>query len=97
MRYSENVLSVFVTPNHQDYIRFLWWPNGNIDKSLCDYRIKVHLFGAASSPAFANYGLKRTAEEGAKEFGNSAANLSKVCFYMDDGVMSVFLLSRGSY
>ncbi|XP_039456643.1 uncharacterized protein LOC120433805 [Oreochromis aureus] len=37
----------------QDYLRFLWWENGNLETSPSVYRMKVHLFGAASSPGCA--------------------------------------------
>ena len=40
----------------QDYLRFLWWVEGNL-KSPSVFRMKVHLFGAASSPGCANFGL----------------------------------------
>ena len=30
-------------------LRFLWWPEGNLNSNLMDYRMVVHLFGATSS------------------------------------------------
>ncbi|XP_052388504.1 uncharacterized protein LOC127934956 [Carassius gibelio] len=42
----------------QDYLRFLWWLNGDLNTEPREYRMKVHLFGASSSPGCANYGLK---------------------------------------
>ena len=74
---------------HRNYVRFLWWPDGDISKSPCDYRMSVHLFGAVSSPACANYGLKKTADEGEEEFGRNAANFIRNNFYVDDGFTSV--------
>lgn len=35
----------------QDYLRFLWWEQGNLDMTPSVFRMKVHLFGAASPPA----------------------------------------------
>jgi hypothetical protein len=46
---------VRVPPEDTDYLRFLWWPGGNTDQALEEYRMKVHIFGATSSPACANY------------------------------------------
>lgn len=46
-----------VAKEHQDYLRFLWWDDGNLDSKPSVYRIKVHLFGAASSPGCSNFGL----------------------------------------
>ncbi|KAL0149906.1 hypothetical protein M9458_054789 [Cirrhinus mrigala] len=33
----------------RDFLRFLWWKDGNINQPVCEFRMKVHLFGAASS------------------------------------------------
>ena len=47
-----------VRPEDRDYLRFLWWKDGDLTQEPTEYRMKVHLFGAASSPGCANYGLK---------------------------------------
>ena len=47
-----------VCPDQRDLLRFLWWENNNISKEPTEYRMCVHLFGAASSPGCANFGLK---------------------------------------
>ncbi|XP_072028458.1 uncharacterized protein [Amphiura filiformis] len=54
---------VQVPESDRNLLRFLWWPEGEVDKPLQTYRMKVHLFGATSSPSCANYALRRTAEE----------------------------------
>ncbi len=41
---------VRVNEEHRDYLRFLWWTDGDISKDPEEYRMKVHLFGATSSP-----------------------------------------------
>ena len=40
--------------NMRDYLRFLWWENENVECQPVEYRMKVHLFGAVSSPACCN-------------------------------------------
>lgn len=57
-----------VKTEDQDYLRFLWWENGNLEAQPSIYWIKVHLFDAASSPGCANYGLKHLAAEGGGRF-----------------------------
>ncbi|KAL1251812.1 hypothetical protein QQF64_019608 [Cirrhinus molitorella] len=47
-----------VSQEDRDYLRFLWWENGDTRSEPKEYRMKVHLFGAASSPGCANYGMK---------------------------------------
>ena len=49
----------------------------------------VHLFGAGSSPGCSNFALKRTAEDGEREFGARAAEALKKNFYVDDALKSV--------
>ena len=51
--------------------------------------MNVHLFGAVSSPAVANFSLHKTAESGRAEFGDEAANFIRRNFYVDDGLTSV--------
>ncbi|CAG2254433.1 unnamed protein product [Mytilus edulis] len=59
-----------------DALRFLWWPNGNLDQKPKIYCMNVHLFGATSSPSCTAYALKRTARDYAH-------------FYVDDCLKSV--------
>ena len=73
----------------QDFLRFLWWPNGDLEKKLEEYRMTVHLFGAVSSPSIANYALQRTAEEGVAKYGLAVSNTVKRNFYVDDCLKSV--------
>ena len=49
---------VHVKEERKDFLRFLWWEDGNTAKDPAEYRITVHLFGATSSPGCANFALK---------------------------------------
>ena len=51
--------------------------------------MRVHLFGAVSSPGCPNFGLKRAADDGEKEYGEQAAEFIRRDFYVDDGLTSV--------
>ena len=75
-----------VTPTHRDYLRFLWWDDNNLDADPVEYRMTVHLFGATSSPAVANYGLRRVAMESEDE---EVISFMTGNFYVDDGLKSV--------
>lgn len=77
-----------VNRENRNYLRFLWWEKGDTNSEPKEYRMKVHLFGAASSPGCANYGMKFLASENEKEYP-SAANFIKKNFYVDDGLISV--------
>lgn len=77
----------YVTPPHRDYFRFLWWEAGDITRALVDYRMKVHIFGATSSPGCANFGLKQIAKDYAYIHAEAADFLQRD-FYVDDGLYS---------
>ncbi|XP_071784537.1 uncharacterized protein [Asterias amurensis] len=79
----------FVSEDNRDLLRFLWWKDGDPNNKVVDYRMKVHLFGAVSSPGCANFGLKRAADDGEEEFGQQSANFIRNDFYVDDGLKSV--------
>lgn len=79
----------FVNEEYRDLLRFFWWDQGDVKKDTQEYRMKVHLFGAASSPGCANYGFKKAADDGEKEFGKGAADFMRRDFYVDDGLKSV--------
>ena len=51
---------VRVRKEDQSFLRFLWWPNGNLEQRAEEYCMTVHLFGALSSPACANYAQQMT-------------------------------------
>ena len=77
-----------VSKADRDLLRFLWWENGDMNKSPVDYRMAVHLFGASSSPACAMYCLRQIASD-EREFSPEAAEFIRRNFYVDDGLRSV--------
>lgn len=78
-----------VKAEDQDYLHFLWWEEGNLEARPSIYRMKVHLFGAASSPGCANFGLKHLAAEGRGRFSEDTIQFIQRNFYVDDGLASV--------
>ena len=74
---------------HKDrnYLRFLWWQDGDLSQDPTDYRMKVHLFGASSSPGCANYGLKYLSRKYEIEYPEAAVFVRDY-FYVDDGLTS---------
>ncbi|XP_030828067.1 uncharacterized protein LOC105436445 isoform X1 [Strongylocentrotus purpuratus] len=78
----------YAAAEDRDLLRFLWWEDGNPENAVVEYRMKVHLFGAASSPGVATFGLRRAADDGEEEYGAPAANYIRTDFYVDDGLRS---------
>ncbi|XP_070543712.1 uncharacterized protein [Ptychodera flava] len=77
-----------VNEDDRDYLRFLWWKDSDFDSKPATYRMKVHLFGAVSSPGCANYGLKQVAKDN-PQYGEKAVNFVSRNFYVDDGLESL--------
>ena len=71
------------------YLRFLWWPNGNLDTSPEEYCMTVHLFGATSSPSCTSFCLRKVATDHKEEFSQEAINSVERNFYVDDYLKSV--------
>ncbi|XP_060602645.1 uncharacterized protein LOC132755746 [Ruditapes philippinarum] len=72
-----------------DALRFLWWPGGDLSITPMTYCMKVHLFGATSSPSCAAYALRRTAIDNAERFEPAVLSTVKRNFYVDDCLKSV--------
>ena len=79
----------FVNEADRDFLRFFWWKHGDLKNEAEEYRMKVHLFGATSSPGCANFAFTRAVDDGEKEFGSEAADFMRKDFYVDDGLKSV--------
>jgi hypothetical protein len=80
---------VKVSLHHRDYLRFLWWPNGDINSEPQAYRMTVHLFGGVWSPSCCNFALKYTAKEQRKIYDVEITNSVDRNFYVDDFLKSV--------
>lgn len=80
---------VKVPDKETDLMRFLWWPNGNLDGELEDYKMVVHIFGATSSPSCANYALKQCAKDHKESFTSEVIHTVLRNFYVDDCLKAV--------
>ncbi|XP_045213227.2 uncharacterized protein LOC123564038 [Mercenaria mercenaria] len=80
---------VKVQDSDRNSLRFLWWPDGDLEKEPCEYCMTVHLFGATSSPSCAAYSLRRTASDSTKEFSDDTVKTIERNFYVDDLLKSV--------
>ena len=77
-----------VAPENGDYLRFMWYKNGDLNVEPTEYRMKVFLFGVICSPACANYGLQRIAADYRTDDNSNAADFITTNFYVDDGLCS---------
>lgn len=77
-----------VSPESRNYLKFLWWEGGDLEKEPQEYRMTVPLHGAALSPGCASFGLKSLARKHKVSYPPASAFVEKN-FYFDDGLASV--------
>lgn len=77
-----------VSPEVRNYQRFLWWEGGLLEIEPWEYRMTVHLFGAASSPRCGNFCLKYLAQQHKVDHSTASVFVERN-FYVDDGLTSV--------
>ena len=80
---------VYVDPQDRDALRFLWWPDGDLQKEPEEYRMMKHLFGATSSPSCVNFCLQKTASTYQEEFKPNTIQIVMRNMYVDDLMKSV--------
>lgn len=80
---------VRVAEEDVDFLRFLWWSDGNLNQELTTCRMIVHPFGAVSSPSCACFALRRTAEDNQSFFPSQVVETVFDCFYVDDCLKSI--------
>ncbi|XP_057302738.1 uncharacterized protein LOC130636904 [Hydractinia symbiolongicarpus] len=79
---------VKVPDNQRDMLRFVWWPEGNLDDELPEYQMCVHVFGGTHCPSTCNYALRITAHDNIDKYGKEAALTLLRNFYVDDMLKS---------
>ena len=72
-----------------DALRFLWWPNGDLNEQPRCYSMQVYLFVETSSPSCAAHALRRTADDHADLFEPEVLSTVHRIFYVDDCLKSV--------
>lgn len=82
-------LQLKVNPEHRDFLRFLYWNDGNCSGPIQENRMTVHLCGAVSSPCCVNFALRQVALDNEVEYGADVASIVERDFYVDDGLKSV--------
>ena len=80
---------VRVSPDDCNALRFLWWPDGNMDLEPEELMMTMHLFGGVSSPSYAKFALKRTASDNKARFSPEAVETVERNFYVEDCLKSV--------
>lgn len=61
---------VKVSPKDRDALRFLWWKDNDMNSTIEEFRMSVHLFGGVWSPSCACYAIQRTALDNATSYAN---------------------------
>ena len=77
-----------VHKSDRDYLRFLWHKNNDPMQDLDDFRMKVHVFGNAPSPAVATYALRQCVNDSECPANDEVKDFVMRNFYVDDGLSS---------
>ena len=80
---------VYVDPDDNNALRFLWWPDGDLEKEPEEYRMVKYLFGATSSPSCAKFCRQETASTYLEEFDPETIQTATRNKYVDDLMKSV--------
>eukprot|EP00794_Sanderia_malayensis_P001664 gene1664-biopygen1525 len=80
---------VRVYPKDIDVLRFLWFPNGDLDKEPEEYQMLVQLFGGVWSPCCASFALKKTAVDNMDRYDYEITETVERNFYVDDMLKSM--------
>jgi len=77
---------VKVPKHHSDFLRLFWLDTAG---NIAHYRLKVHVFGATSSPSISNYALQRTVIDNL-DHSIDVKNCVLRNFYVDDFLLSCY-------
>ena len=75
---------VLVQEEDRDALRFFWFEDNDINKSVMEFRMKSHVFGAKSSPCCAAFALRRTAIDNVTEADEERVRTVFNNIYVDD-------------
>ena len=84
---------VYVPDEPCDFLRFLWWPEGDLGAEIQEYQMTVRLIGAASASSCFNFALKQTARDTELTSGSLVAETICRNFYVDDCLRSAIELT----
>ena len=80
---------VKIYPKHTDSLRFLWWPDGDLQREPLPHQMTLHIFGAKSSPCCANFSLRQTVVGFGHLYEPLISKIAYSSFYVDDCLLSL--------
>ena len=85
----EMFLQVRLAKEDQEWMRFLWWRDGDMRNQVETFKMLVHPFGARSSPFCANFALQRAIMDNRADLSEIAMDIATNNIYVDDCIASV--------
>ena len=85
----EMFLQVKLNSDDQEWMRFLWWKDGEMGDDIETFKMLVHPFGARSSPFCANFALKQTILDHKADLSEMTIEVANNNIYVDDCIASV--------
>ena len=85
---------VKVEPEVKNVLKFLWWPEGNVDKVLEICCMTAHIFGEKSSPSCASFALLHAVDVFGHDFNDETVTAVRRNFYVDNFLLSVSSINK---
>ncbi len=76
--------SVHVPLRQRCYLRFWWFPQGDINRAPLQYQLTVHLFGGTWSPGVSAFCLRKTILDQVNSYTPMVREIIENKFYVDD-------------
>ncbi|XP_068237173.1 uncharacterized protein [Palaemon carinicauda] len=80
---------VKVPEDDSNSLRFLWWPGGDTNQAIQEFRMTSRVFGARSSPSVINFCLRQAALDYGDKYGKEACCAIRRNFYVDNLLKSI--------
>ena len=72
-----------------NYLRYLWWPQGDLTSAPKEFQMLVHVLGGLSLSSCASFAMQRAPEDNQDQFDKEAIKAVRRNFYVDDCLKSV--------
>ena len=75
---------VLIAEDDKDALRFLWFKKHDLDGPIVEYRMRLHVFSAKSSPCCAAYAFRKVACDNGTNTDTDAVEAIRSNIYVDD-------------
>lgn len=82
----------YVDFSYRDFLCFLWFEDNKFGNLIMEYWMNVYFFGNGFSLVVVIFGFRRIVIDGEEEFGENVMKFVYCNFYVDDGLVLIFIV-----